>query len=75
MINSPVPMNNDNCIKYIGGIRHNCFNNIIDTHIDQSRITYISSYYDSTNFRFLMNKHNNNFSLQPINYKFSELEA
>ena len=80
MINCPIPMNNANFLKYIEGVRQNCLNNIIDTHIDQSQITHISSYYDSKNFSFLMNKHKNNFSvlssnIQSINSKFSELEA
>ena len=75
MINCAIPMNND-----IGGVWQNCLNNIIDTHIDQSQITHISSYYDSTNFSFLMNKHKNNFSvlssnIQSNTYKFSELEV
>ena len=72
----------ENVLSYIGGIRNNDLNNILETNDsnDELQTTCRSSYYDLDNFDKLTRKTNKCFSIlstniQSLNSKFSELEA
>ena len=72
----------ENVLSYIGGIRNNDLNNILETNDsnDELQTTRRSSYYDLDNFDKLTRKTNKCFSIlstniQSLNSKFSELEA
>ena len=74
----------ENVLSYIGGIRNNDLNNILETNEfdsnDELQTTRRSSYYDLDNFDKLTRKTNKCFSIistniQSLNSKFSELEA
>ena len=71
-------------LSYIGGIRNNDLNNILETtefdSNDELQTTRRSSYYDLDNFDKLTRKTNKCFSIlstniQSLNSKFSQLEA
>ena len=74
----------ENVLSYIGGIRNNDLNNILETNEfdsnDELQTTRRSSYYDLDNFDKLTRKTKKCFSIlstniQSLNSKFSELEA
>ena len=73
----------ENVLSYIGCIRNNDLNNILETNEfdsnDELQTTRRSSYYDLDNFDKLTRKTNKCFSIlstniQSLNSKFSELE-
>ena len=71
----------ENVLSYIGGIRNNDLNNILETNEfdsnDKLQTTRRSSYYDLDNFDKLTNKCFSILStnIQSLNSKLSELEA
>ena len=70
-------------LQYLGGLRNNFLNNILDDYTNQTNELNpirLSSYFDSDAFIALCKKKKNCFivissNIQHINAKFSELEA